>query len=277
LTGSAPRKEQNPAVPYAPDEIAEEAWRCFEEGASVVHLHARDLRTGARSPEVAAYRDIYQAVRARCPDLIVNITTSGTPSEPEPLRLARIVELRPEMASLTTSSLNFARVDWKTGEVKSEFLFTNTFEQIARYARTMREVGTKPECELFDYGGLYNSLLVRKQGVFAEPMHFQIVFGVAGGIPFDLDHLAKLRSLIPDGATWSVCGVGRQQFQAGMVAAVSGGHIRVGLEDNIRMPDGALARGSWEQVRWAAQVARLAGREPASPDEAREILRIPAR
>ncbi len=108
-------------------------------------------------------------------------------------------------------------------------------------------------------------------------MHFQMVFGVAGGVPYDAFNLAHMKSLLPAGASWSVCGVAHNQFSAGMTAAVNGGHIRVGLEDNVRMPDGELAKGSWEQVQWAVRVTRLAGREVATPDEARGIFHIPKR
>lgn len=124
---------------------------------------------------------------------------------------------------------------------------------------------------------MYNVLVLLKQGFSPEPLHFQMVFGLVGGVPFDLFNFARLRELMPAGATWSVCGVGPMQTQAGMTSAVNGGHIRVGLEDNTRMPNGQLAKGSWEQVRWAAQVARLAGREVAAPADARTLFNLPTR
>lgn len=149
--------------------------------------------------------------------------------------------------------------------------------QLEQYAKVMREHRVKPECEIYDFGGIYNILMIRKQGIFEEPMHFQMVFGLLGGVPYDLFNIAREKELLPQGASWSVCGVGPYQFSAGMTAAVNGGHIRVGLEDNIRMPDRKLAKGSYAQVRWAAEVARLAGREVASPDDARKIFHIPER
>jgi 3-keto-5-aminohexanoate cleavage enzyme len=132
----------------------------------------------------------------------------------------------------------------------------------------------KPEVEIYDFGGIYNVLLVRKQAIFEEPMHFQMVFGVVGGVPYDPYNFARMKDLLPEAASWSVCGVGMNQFAACMTAAVNGGHLRVGLEDNVRMPNGELAKGSYEQVQWAAQVARLAGREVASPDEAKQIFHV---
>jgi 3-keto-5-aminohexanoate cleavage enzyme len=277
LGGSAPKKSQNPAVPYTPDEFAEEAYKAWNEGASIVHIHARNPATGEAVWDVESFQAIYRAIEARCPALIINVTTSGRPPDPLEGRIERIAVIQPEMASFNTNSMNLAFLDWKTPEVKSEFVYPNPFWFMEKLARTMLETKTKPECEIFDFGGLHNILILRRMDLFEEPMHFQFVFGVAGGIPFDLHALARLRDLIPAGSSWSVCGVSKQQFQAGMVAAVNGGHIRVGLEDNIRMPNRELAKGNWEQVQWAVQVAKLAGRGVAGPDEARKLVNIPAR
>ncbi|HBY99120.1 MAG: 3-keto-5-aminohexanoate cleavage protein [Ardenticatenaceae bacterium] len=277
LAGSVPMKTHNPAVPYTPEEFASEAYKAWNEGAAVVHIHARDPETGKAHWEIERFRDISNAIRQRCPDLIINVTTSGRPPRPLEERINRIAALAPEMASFNTNSMNLAYVDWKTGKVVSEFVYENPFWFMERMANAMRTYKTKPEFEIFDFGGLYNVLLLQRRSLFEEPLHFQFVFGVAGGIPYDLHSLARLRELLPAGATWSVCGVSKQQFQAGMTAAANGGHIRVGLEDNIRMPSRELARGSWEQVQWAVQVSHLAGREVASPAEARHILSIPKR
>jgi 3-keto-5-aminohexanoate cleavage enzyme len=140
----------------------------------------------------------------------------------------------------------------------------------------MKKNQVKPEIEVYDFGGMYNILHLRKQAkvILDPPLHFQFVFGVLGGVPFTFENLAHFLNLKPPDATWSVCGVSRNQFQAGMCAAAMGGHIRVGLEDNIRTVDGALAKGSWEQVEWAAKVAKIAGREIATPDEARKIFHL---
>jgi len=127
---------------------------------------------------------------------------------------------------------------------------------------------------LYDFGGLYNILLVRKQGIFEEPMHFQLVFGVAGGIPFTPMNMVHLQTLLPEGATWSVCGVGPHQFPAAIMASIMGGHIRVGLEDNTRVLRGKMAEGSWEQVEVVKRIVDLAEREVATPAEARKILNL---
>jgi 3-keto-5-aminohexanoate cleavage enzyme len=189
-------------------------------------------------------------------------------------RIAPIVEIKPEMASLNTNSMNFALADHKSGKIFGEIIFQNTFKMLVDFGTAMKENGVKPECEVYDFGGLYNVLLVRKQGIFVEPMHFQLVFGVAGGVPFTPLNMIHMQSLLPEGATWSTCGVGPNQFPAGIMASIMGGHIRVGLEDNTRVLGGKLAEGSWEQVEVAKRIAELAEREIASPAEARKMLNL---
>jgi len=139
----------------------------------------------------------------------------------------------------------------------------------------MKKAGTKPEMEIYDLGGMYNMLFLNKQdGLFEQPLHFQFVFGVLGGAPFSPGYLGTLLNLKPQGASWSVCGVARQQIQAGMCATAWNGHIRVGLEDNIRMPNGELAKGSYEQVTWAKKVAELYGRETVQGEKARKVFNL---
>jgi 3-keto-5-aminohexanoate cleavage enzyme len=277
LSGAATMKNQNPAVPYTPEEFAEESYRCMNEGAAVVHIHTRDPEKGHPTADLNQIRTTIKAVRDRCPGLIINMSTAIGPGVSKEDRIAPIAAVEPEMASLNTNSMNAALANHKTGEIFTEFVFENTFAMLEQYAKIMQEHRVKPECEIYDFGGIYNVLLVRKQGIFEEPMHFQMVFGVAGGVPYDPFNFARIKELLPEGASWSVCGAGPNQFAAGMTAAVNGGHIRVGLEDNIRMPDGELAQGSYSQVQWAVQVARLAGRDVASPDETRQIFHIPKR
>ena len=139
----------------------------------------------------------------------------------------------------------------------------------------MKESNTKPEVEIFDPGGIYGTLLVAKwKDYFDKPMHFQFVYGVAGGMPFDPSLHLSLVGLLPAGTTYSVCGVGPNQTKAAMMSVLSGGHVRIGLEDNIKMPNGQLAKGSFEQIQWVKEIAMLAGRTIATPDEAREILNL---
>ncbi|MEW6263042.1 MAG: 3-keto-5-aminohexanoate cleavage protein [Thermodesulfobacteriota bacterium] len=278
LAGGATTKQNNPNTPYTPEEFAEESYRCLQEGVSVVHIHAKDPNTGMGTPDIGVITNVIEAIRARCPELIINISTGitmGLPAEP---RIAPVVALKPDMASLNTNSMNFAIADHKTGKVWIEFVYENTFGMLEDFARKMKANGVKPESEIFDPGGLYNVLLIRRQGdVFIEPLHFQFVYGVAGGMSFDpLLHLT-LKGLLPEKATYSVCGVGPYQIKGAFLAAVTGGHIRIGLEDNIRVPGGELAKGSWEQAIWVRELARIAGRPVAAPDEARQILSLPER
>ena len=154
-------------------------------------------------------------------------------------------------------------------------IFENTFKTISKFAKEMKKAGTKPEMEIYDIGGLYNMLFLnRHPDNFTQPLHFQFVWGVLGGIPFNPRNLSMVLDLRPQDSTWSVCGVSKQQFQAALCAAALGGHIRVGLEDNTRNISGEIAKGSYEQVAWAKKVANLAGREVAQGDEAREIFNL---
>jgi 3-keto-5-aminohexanoate cleavage enzyme len=274
LAGGATTKSNNPNTPYTPEEFAEETYRCFQEGVTIVHIHAKDPDTGMATMDVQAHRDIIAAVRDRCPEMIVNISTGAMKTPPEQ-RIAPTVDIKPELASYNTNSMNFGIVNHKTGEVWMEFIYDNTFAMMEDFARRMKENSVKPECEIFDPGGLYNVLLLRRKvGLFEEPMHFQFVYGVAGGMQFDpLLHLS-LAGQLPEMATYSVCGVGPHQYKAAMLSAIAGGHIRIGLEDNVKMPNGDAAKGSWEQAVWVRDIAQIAGRSIATADETRDLLHL---
>lgn len=277
LSGNGTYKNSNEAVPYTVEETAEEAFRCFNAGASIVHVHARDEnKKGIPTDDVEKFSKTIQAIRSKCPGLIINMTTSAANADAQPKdRILPIVTVKPELASLNTNSMNFALADHKNGKIIVEMVFQNAFGVIVDFATQMKANGVKPESEVYDLGGMYNMVLLRKQeGLFQEPMHFQFVFGVVGGIPFDIGNLKRLLDIMPQGATWSVCGVGPHQIQTIPVAAAIGGHLRVGLEDNIRGVNGQLSKGSYEQVEWAANIARLVGRDVASPEEARKILNL---
>ena len=278
LAGGATTKNNNPAVPYTPEEFAEESRKVYESGGSIVHIHAKDPATGFATPDITKIRPTIEAIRAKCPKLIVNMSTAITTGLKAEQRIAPIIEMKPDMASLNTNTMNFALADHKKGQVMVEFIFENTFKMLVEFAKTMKDNNVKPELEVYDPGGIYNVLLVRKQGgVFVEPMHFQFVFGVAGGMSHSALGMCLMKDLIPSDSTWSVCGVGPNQIYAAMQSAFMGGHIRVGLEDSIRVPGGELAKGSWEQVEVAVKIAKLVDREIATPDEAREMLNLKPR
>jgi len=272
LCGAITTKEQNPAIPILPNEYADEVKKCYDAGASIVHLHMRDPKTGQATPDLKVYKDILKAIKDKCPKILINLSSAISIAATDDQRVAPIKEFKPEFASLNSASMNFGVGNWKTGDVLIEIVFKNDFKLISRLGTTMKESKTKPEIEIYDAGGMQNINFVQKKKILDEPLHYQFVFGVLGGLPFSITNLNYFLSMKPPNATWSVCGVANQQFEAGLCAAALGGHIRVGLEDNIRNIKGELAKGSWEQVQWAAKVTELAGREVATPDETRKIL-----
>lgn len=278
LAGGATTKANNPNTPYSPEEFAEESYKCFNEGASIVHIHAKDQATGMATPDLEKIRPVIEAIRAKAPELIVNMSSAITAGLNAEQRIKPIEEMLPDMASLNTNTMNFAIADHKSGKVMGEIIFENTFRMLEDFARRMKAVGVKPELEAYDPGGIFNSMLIRRQGdIFEEPMHWQFVFGVAGGMAFTPMGHCHMKSLLPPDHTWSACGVGPNQFPCIMQACIDGGHMRVGLEDNTRVPGGELAKGSFEQVKWAAKIAQVLDRPVASPDEARQMLSLPPR
>ncbi len=253
----------NPHLPVTPDEIAETAVRCRAAGAGLIHVHARDA-TGQPTLDPAAFARIHERIAARS-DLIVQLSTGGRAGMDTEARAAAVRLLRPEMASLTTGSMNFP-----------DRVYTNPFSVIEHLAAAMREVGTKPEMEIFEAGMIANALLLAEAGLATPPLHFDFVLGSRGSLPAAPKNLLFLTESIPPGATWTVAGLGRWQLPLAALAIVMGGHVRVGLEDNLYYRKGELA--SNEQL--VARVARLAvelGRPVATPDEARAILGLKGR
>ncbi len=272
LVGGRTTKDQNPATPYTVEEYSEEARKCFEKGASVVHIHARG-DDGQATTDPKRYEEIVNGINEKSPELIINITTG--PGNDWKERTAPIKLIKPEMCSLNVETMNFAFGNWKTGIVRGEFTYEHTFRVIKKIANVINKLEIKPELELFSESGMYNILFLQRKEMLPEPLHVQYVFGVLGGIPFSLENLSHLRNITPANATWTVGGVaGINQIKCNMCAAALGGHLRVGLEDNIRNPDGSLSKGSWEQVKWAAKLIEMAGREVATPEETSRILNL---
>ena len=295
LAGSATFKSNNPAVPYSPKEFADEAEKCYKAGAAMLHIHGRDEALGGMHTSVVEkVKAIYDAIKQRVPDIIIQVTSSvGTPCQVGPFpesdavnlinqliklnmdaRIRSIKALKPESASLNTNTMNFSVVDRKTGQVVIDNVFVNSFEMLQTFGKTMEDMGCRPEAELYDMGGLDNWLLIAKQGIFKKPYNFNFVWGVAGGQKFRPDTFAAFVHALPPDSNFTTCAVGTEQFPAVMQSCLMGGHMRVGLEDNTRLPDGELAKGSYEQVEVAVQIAKCVGREPATPAEARKILGI---
>ena len=272
LSGAGTFKNNNPSVPYTPKEFAEEAAKVYRAGGAMVHIHPR-TDEGMPTADVARARDTYNAIKDKTPELIVNISTgwAGLEATSEQ-RFDSVLDIKPEMASLNTSTMNFAMADRRTGVVGFEFIFENTFAMLEKFGKAMDENNIKPELEVFDLGGLDNFLLLNKQGIFKTPYNINFVWGAAGGQQFRPDAFLTLKNALPAETSFTTCGVGKDQFSACMQSCICGGHMRVGLEDNTKMPNGELAKGSYEAVGWAVTVANSLGREVASPDEAREIM-----
>ena len=277
LAGAVTTKANNPNVPYTAEEFGDEAKKCYDAGAAVVHIHARDPIKGNPTHDLDLIKAVLENIKSKAPDIIINLSTAISTVATDKQRIAPVQTYKPPLASLNTASMNFAVGDYRTGKVGmgADNIFANTFKTISKFAKEMKKVETKPEMEIYDLGGLYNMLFLnRQEDTFTQPLHFQFVWGVLGGIPFNPKNLSLLLDLIPPNATWSVCGVSKQQFQAALCAAGLGGHIRVGLEDNTRVVTGELAKGSYEQVAWAKRVAEDAGREIAQGEEARKIFHM---
>jgi len=275
LAGAGTFKNQNPAVPYGIQECIDEAVKAYEAGAACVHIHAR-TPDGMPTEDPEILVPIVEGIRSRCPVLINLSTAVGALKTPEQ-RISVVKNCKPDLASFNTGTMNFAIANRSTGEIFLETTFENTFEMMKMFNEEMKKARTKPEMEVYCMAHVDNVLLLQKQGIFEEPLHFQFVFGVAGGVRLTPLSFAHFLELIPKGSSWSVCGVGLDSFRSCFLSVVNGGHIRVGLEDNIYVSGKTLAKGNYELVQKAVEIVRLADREPATPEEARVLWNLPRR
>lgn len=260
LTGAETSKDANPALPVTPEEIAEEAMRCCQAGASIVHIHARNP-DGSSTQDAGVFAEIISRIKAKC-DVIIQVSTGGAVGMSPHERL-QPVGLKPDMATLSAGSVNFG-----------SGLFVNTMENIKTFAQAIADNGVKPEIEVFDSGMVQNALTLVREDLLSLPLHFDFVLGVPGAMPGTPEALMYLRSLLPAGCTWTVAGIGRAELSLGAMAIILGGHVRVGFEDNIYYKKGQLAKSNEELVRRIVRLADELGREIASPAEARKILNI---
>ena len=264
VTGSFPTKGMNPAVPYSPAEIAQSAIECHRAGAAIVHIHVRDPDTGRPAFELELFRETVDRIRREC-DMIINLTTSGYHLGEGDLIERRLqpLALRPEICSLDLGSVNFR-----------ERVFSNPPGWGEAAAKRMREAGIKPEIEIFDVGHIYQALDLIDRGLIDEPPYFQLCMGVKWGIAATPENLLFMRSKLPPNAHWSVLGVGRAELPMIALGILLGGNVRVGFEDNIYLRRGVLAQSNAQLVEMAAGLAGHLQREIATPDEAREMLKI---
>lgn len=258
LTGSLPTKEKNPAVPISPDEIAQDARRCYEAGASVVHIHARD-RDGKNCHDTAIFQEIHDKIKALAPELIVQLSTGGRAGMSYESR-RKCLFVCPEMASLSTGSVNFATS-----------VYANEPQLIDDLAQMMRERNIKPEMEIFDTNMIRPGIQLEERGLIQKPLYFSFIMGARNCQEASIGQLAHLLTLLPPGAEWSVGGIGANQITVNMFGIAAGGHVRVGLEDNLYYKKGVLA-SNVQLVERVARIAREIGREIAAPADARALL-----
>ena len=259
-TGSLPTRRQTPHVPITPEEIIACGVRCEAAGAAVIHVHVRNLADETPSGDFNLFKEVCDGLRSET-GLIVQISTGGRAGMAYEQRCERL-RLRPEMASLTTGSVNFPTS-----------VYENSPELIRWLARDMCELGVKPEMEIFDISMIQNALDLVPAGLAEAPLHFDFVMGLKGAIPATVENLVHLKRCLPADASWSVAGIGPHQLPMNMMALAMGGHCRVGLEDNIYYRKGELASNE-QLVERVVRLSRELGREVAPAAEARRILHL---
>ena len=292
LTGNITLPTQTPHLPITPQQIVDEAVKCAEAGAASIHIHARDPKTGQPTTDPEIYKEIATLMKQKT-DAIFVPTTGGTATMTPQERLKLVPALKPEMATCNLGSINFSihpiadrfkEEEWKHPWEKNfaastkDFIFRNTFGDIEVFYQTMTENGTKPEFEAYDIGHLYNIYFFLRKGIIKPPVWIQFVTGILGGINSDLENIMFMKSTAdkligPDNYKYSVIGAGYPaEFNVATLSIMLGGMARVGLEDNIYIEKGVLAKGSWELVAKLVRIAKELGREIATPAEARQIL-----
>jgi len=263
ITGSRITRDVAPHIPITPDEIVQSAIECWNAGAAIVHIHVRDPKTGLGTQDVDLFRQVVEPLREKT-DLVLCLTTSGIPGRNLPIEeRLRPLELEPELASFDAGSINLGGT-----------VFINTPDFLEAAANKMKEKGVKPELEIFDMGMIVTCLRMRDEGYFEEPLHFQFVLGTPWGSPATPKSFLHLYDHIPRNSTWSIIGIGRGHLPMSMMGLIMGGHIRVGMEDNIYYQKGEIAKSNAQFVERIVRIAREYGREVATPAEAREIIAL---
>jgi len=287
LTGSIHTPSMSPYLPVTARQLIDEILAVHAAGGTVCHLHVRDQETGLPNADQDIYREVASEVKKHC-DIILCTTTGGKLGAPVEQRVAVATTLRPELATLNAGSLNFAlfqivdkikewKFDWEKPYLEStdDFIFPNTFKTMRQYLETFEKTGTKPEFEIYDTGMINNLAFLIQKGIAKKPVYLQFVMGILGGIPATAQNLVHLyetaRRQIGE-FEFSVCAAGNTQFPMCTLSLMMGGHARVGLEDNLYLEKGVLAKSNAEQVAKIIRIARELGIEPATPAEGRAIL-----
>lgn len=260
-TGSGPQWQKTPHLPVTPSEIAEEAVKACEAGAAVAHIHVRNPVTKAPQPDVELYREVVMKIRERC-DMIVQLTTGGGGPYGVPIEQRMCaLDLSPESASLNIATMTFG-----------EGVFMNPPDVVEKIARTMLQRNIKPEVECYDVGHVELALQLADRELLKNPLRISLVLGVKGGIRAEPENLMHMQKRLPADCRWNTIVVGRSQFPLLTLALILGSDVRVGMEDNIYLSKGLLAKGNAELVSKIVRIAKELGKETATPDEARKKL-----
>lgn len=287
ITGSIHTPTMSPYLPITPEQIIDEILAVHEAGGTVCHVHVRDPKTGQPVTDLDIFREIASTVKTKC-DIILCLTTGGGLGMSAEERVQTVATLSPELASFNAGSVNFALFqamdkwkDWKYEweqkylRMTEDFVFTNTFKTLREFCEFFDNNNTKPELEVYDSGMINNIANLIARGLLKKPVYVQFVMGVLGGITPSCENLMFLvdyaKRLIGD-FEFSVCVAGRAQFPICTQSLLIGGHVRVGLEDNLYLEKGVMAKSNAEQVEKIIRIAKELGIEPATPDEARQIL-----
>jgi len=260
IVGAEVTKAQQPNLPTTPQEIIEAAVECYKAGAAIIHIHVRDAE-GNPTQDAGIFREVVEGIRALC-DVITQVSTGGAIWMSADERL-RSIECRPDMATLTTGTVNFG-----------EGVFMNNRGLVETFAGRLLDYGIVPEIEIFDTGMVDEATRLRDMGLITDPIHFDFVMGVPGGMRADAATLVHLVRSLPAESTWSVAGIGRHETTLGTLALAMDGHVRVGFEDNIFYRRGQLAQSNAELVARIVRIAQELDRPAATPSEASEMLEL---
>ena len=274
ISGAIANRDQCPAIPYTPEEYAAEARRAVDEGASQIHIHARTPE-GSPSYEIEDFRAITEAIKSEVDDVIINYST-GAIGIPLEKRIAYLEELKPDVAALNMSSMNYAKYSRRRKDFVFKAVFENSFDEIIELIEAMKAAGIQPEHECFDAGHVANLDPLLDMGLLEPPLQISLVMGVTGGIRPTPRNVAFMSEQVPGGAegpnNWQLIGVSRDQWKLIGAALTLGGNVRAGLEDNLYLPDGEMAKSNGELIAKARQMAEDVGRRAATVSEAREML-----
>lgn len=275
LTGAATTRTHCPYLPYTPKELGEEAKRAVDQGASIVHIHARE-DNGVPSWRLEVFQQIHEEVRKRCPNVIINYSTGAVGISIEK-RMNHILPIKPDMAAFNMGSMNYGIYSKRSKKFYWNGVFQNSFDDMQYVIKTMNAAGTTPEMECFDTGHIRNAEPLRDMGLLPDNACYSLVMGVLGGIPATTENLIHQIKQVPAGSFWQVIAISRKQWQMAAVACTMGGNFRVGLEDNFYLPNGKMAKSNGECVEWGVKLAHMMGRQIASIEETRTMLNIPLR